>query len=122
MLRLVNKRGISAGFLSYLNLDLYFNFETGCVRNFVRTRMAVVGSDCEPGLIKYSVCTGAGEKRESVFSCVPYLGDRYYTASKKNFFTREMVSRILTRQRKTHIYGVRLFPDPDVIRIRELCW
>jgi len=76
MLRLVNKRGISAGFLSYFSLDLYFNFEIGCVRNFVRTRIAIVGSDCEPGLIMYSVCMGAGEKREGIFSCVPYLDDR----------------------------------------------
>jgi hypothetical protein len=88
MLRLVNRRGISAGFLSCLNFDLHFNFETGCVRNFVRTRKAIVGSDCEPGLIIYFVCMGAGEKRESIFSCVPYLNDRYYTASKKNFYKR----------------------------------
>jgi hypothetical protein len=71
MLRLVNRRGISAGFLSCLNSDLHFNFKTGCVRNVVRTRIAIVGSDCEPGLIMYSVCMGAGEKRESIFSCVP---------------------------------------------------
>jgi hypothetical protein len=66
MLRLVNKRGISAGFLSYFSLDLYFNFEIGCVRNFVRTRIAVVGSDCKPGL----VCTlyvREQERRERVF-------------------------------------------------------
>jgi len=33
-----------------------------------------------------------------------------------------MSYRILTLQRKIHNYGFQFFPDPDVIRIRELGW
>jgi hypothetical protein len=71
----------------------------------------------------YSVCTGAGEKGESVLVVYRTLMIGItLPRKKKKIFTREMGSRILTRQRKTHICGVRLFPDPDVIRIRELGW
>ncbi len=111
MLRLVSKRGIGAGFLSCLNFDLHFTFETGCVRNVVRMRITIVGSDCRPGLVMYSVCMVAGEKRESII-VVYHTLMICITLPRNNFFQEKWVPVSWPVKEKL------LFTECDYFRIR----
>jgi hypothetical protein len=70
----------------------------------------------------YSVCTGAGEKGESVLVVYRTLMIGI-TLPRKKIFTREMGSRILTRQRKNSylrsaiISGSGRDPDPRIMLV-----
>ncbi len=75
MLRLVDRRGISTGFLSCLIFDLHFYFGAGYVRNIVGTRTAIVGSDCKTGFDEIFCVYGSGREGKRIF-LTRYLDDR----------------------------------------------